>query len=54
VIWGENDRLFPVEYGVSSASQIPNAEFLKIKDAGHLPLMDRADTFNEAVVDFLN
>ncbi|QEW06623.1 alpha/beta fold hydrolase [Nitrincola iocasae] len=54
VIWGESDRLFPVEYGVSSTSEIANAKFLKIKDAGHLPLMDQTDTFNEAVVDFLN
>lgn len=54
VIWGENDRLFPVEYGVSSASQIPNAEFLRIKNAGHLPLMDQTHIFNKSVVDFLN
>lgn len=54
VIWGENDRLFSVEYGVSSASEIPNAEFLRIKNAGHLPLMDQAYTFNRSVLDFLN
>ncbi len=54
VIWGENDRLFPVEYGESSASEIPNAEFLRIKNAGHLPLMDQTNTFNRSVLDFLN
>lgn len=53
VIWGENDRLFPVEYGISSASEIPNAEFLGIKNAGHLPLMDQPYVFNRSVLDFL-
>ena len=54
VIWGENDRLFPVDYGDRAASQIPNAEFLVIKNAGHLPLMDQTNTFNRSVLDFLN
>ncbi len=54
VIWGGNDRLFPVDYGEHSASQIPNAEFLVIKNAGHLPLMDQTYTFNRSVLDFLN
>jgi pimeloyl-ACP methyl ester carboxylesterase len=54
VIWGENDRLFPIEYGESSAAQIPRAEFLRIKDAGHLPLMDQTHTFNISVIDFLS
>lgn len=54
VIWGENDRLFPVDYGERSASQIPNAEFLVIKNAGHLLLMDQTNTFNRSVLGFLN
>ncbi|WP_136066007.1 alpha/beta fold hydrolase [Modicisalibacter radicis] len=54
VIWGENDRLFPIEYGQNSAAQIPNAEFLSIKDAGHLPLMDQTHIFNKSVIDFLS
>ncbi|MFM2485186.1 alpha/beta fold hydrolase [Celerinatantimonas yamalensis] len=54
VIWGENDRLFPVAYGVNAAAIIPNAVLCKIKDAGHLPLMDQPEIFNKAVIDFLN
>ncbi len=54
VIWGENDRLFPIEYGRSSAAQLPNAEFLSINDAGHLPLMDQTHIFNKSVLDFLS
>ncbi|MEG3768830.1 alpha/beta hydrolase [Alteromonas sp. 14N.309.X.WAT.G.H12] len=54
VIWGQNDRFFPIEYGEISAAKIPNAEFLRIKDAGHLPLMDQTHTFNKSVLDFLS
>lgn len=54
VIWGENDRLFPVEYGINSASVIPNVEFLSIKNAGHLSFMDQPYIFNKSVMDFLN
>lgn len=54
VIWGENDRLFPVEYGANAAAAMPNAIFLKIRHAGHLPLIDQPDIFNKAVGNFLN
>jgi pimeloyl-ACP methyl ester carboxylesterase len=53
VIWGENDRLFPIETVVNTVSMIPNAELCKIQEAGHLPLMDQPDLFNKALVDFL-
>lgn len=53
VVWGENDRLFPIKYGKNATAEIPNAEFLSIKDAGHLPLMDQTKIFNKSVLDFL-
>jgi pimeloyl-ACP methyl ester carboxylesterase len=54
IIWGKDDRLFPVEYGERAAKIIPNAKFHLIKDAGHLPLMDQPEIFNKILVDFLN
>jgi len=53
VIWGENDRLFPVKYGAKAVKTMPNAKLLSIKNAGHLPLMDQPAVFNQAVADFL-
>lgn len=53
VIWGENDQLFPLEHCVNSVALMPNATLCRIKDAGHLPLMDQPTTFNKAVVAFL-
>jgi 4,5:9,10-diseco-3-hydroxy-5,9,17-trioxoandrosta-1(10),2-diene-4-oate hydrolase len=53
VVWGENDRLFPIRFGKSATAEIPNAEFLSIKNAGHLPLMDQTQIFNKSVLNFL-
>jgi 4,5:9,10-diseco-3-hydroxy-5,9,17-trioxoandrosta-1(10),2-diene-4-oate hydrolase len=53
IIWGEQDRLFPIEQVRGAAAAIPNATFRTIKQAGHLPLMDKTDVFNELLVSFL-
>ncbi|ODC02613.1 alpha/beta hydrolase [Terasakiispira papahanaumokuakeensis] len=53
VVWGENDRLFPFEYGAKAAAIMPDATLCCIKDAGHLPLMDQPAVFNQAVINFL-
>lgn len=41
VIWGEQDRLFPVEYGRRLAGLIPAARFSVIPACGHLPQVER-------------
>lgn len=53
IIWGENDKLFSVEYGEATAKIIPNAKLHLIQDAGHLPLIDQTEIFNEILIDFL-
>ena len=54
IIWGENDRLFSIEQVADSSAAIPNATFHQISQAGHLPLMDQPEIFNEKLVRFLN
>jgi 4,5:9,10-diseco-3-hydroxy-5,9,17-trioxoandrosta-1(10),2-diene-4-oate hydrolase len=54
IIWGKEDRLFSVEYGERAAKVIPNATFRVIENAGHLPLMDQPEIFNNNLLDFLN
>jgi 4,5:9,10-diseco-3-hydroxy-5,9,17-trioxoandrosta-1(10),2-diene-4-oate hydrolase len=54
IVWGENDRLFSVEQVADASAAIPNATFRKIGQAGHLPLMDQSEKFNEMLVSFLN
>jgi len=53
IIWGKDDKLFPVEYGEAAAKIIPNAKLHLIQDAGHLPLMDQPEIFNKTLDDFL-
>ena len=53
IIWGKDDKLFPVEYGEAAAKIIPNAKLHVIEDAGHLPLMDQPEIFNTILDDFL-
>lgn len=53
IIWGEDDRFFPVAYGESAAHLIPNAIFKKIQNAGHLPLIDQPQSFNKTLINFL-
>lgn len=53
IVWGENDQLFPVGYGEAAAKVIPNARFSRIQNAGHLPLMDQPEVFNNTLLGFL-
>lgn len=51
VVWGDQDRLFPVEYGRKLAGLIPGARFTVIEDCGHLPQIERPDRLAELVRD---
>jgi 4,5:9,10-diseco-3-hydroxy-5,9,17-trioxoandrosta-1(10),2-diene-4-oate hydrolase len=53
VLWGENDRLFPIEVAAKAVAVMPDAKLLRIKDAGHLSMMDQPAVFNRAVLNFL-
>jgi pimeloyl-ACP methyl ester carboxylesterase len=52
VIWGEADRMIPVEHGRTYAKAIPGARFLLIAEAGHLPQLETPDQLLAAVRDF--
>jgi pimeloyl-ACP methyl ester carboxylesterase len=53
IIWGEYDRLLPLEIGSRLRERLPAAQFQLIKGAGHNPMWDRPQEFNRAVLDFL-
>ena len=52
VVWGEADRMIPVEHGQAYARAIPGARFLLIPEAGHLPQLETPDGLLAAVWDF--
>ena len=53
VVWGENDRLCPVDYAHKYARLIPGAKVAIIPECGHLPPLEKPDEFHEAVTGFL-
>ena len=53
VITGDNDRIIPKEESQRIARKIPKAEFVVIRNCGHLPHEERPEDFIEAVNGFL-
>lgn len=54
LVWGERDRVFPLdEYGKPLKETLPRARLLIVKQAGHAAYLDKPDEFNEILVDFL-
>ena len=53
VIWGEFDRIQPIEIGRHIAAQLPNAVFRAIANAGHLPQIEQAADFYAQISPFL-
>jgi pimeloyl-ACP methyl ester carboxylesterase len=53
IVWGEYDKLMPIEHGRRLAQLLPDARCEVIKGAGHNPMWDRPAAFNQVVLDFL-
>ncbi len=54
VLWGKEDRLLPPSEGMRLASEIRNARFVALPDAGHLPQEEVSAEFSRAVAGFLD
>ncbi|MCU0551827.1 MAG: alpha/beta fold hydrolase, partial [Leptolyngbya sp. Prado105] len=53
IVWGKQDRAFPVSHAEVAAHGIPDAELQLFDQCGHLPYLEYADEFNRAVLEFL-
>ena len=53
VLWGEQDRLFPVEQLESLRQTCPLVEIHTFPDVGHWPYAEVPDGFNATLIDFL-
>jgi pimeloyl-ACP methyl ester carboxylesterase len=41
LVWGERDRVLPFKhYGLAMLERLPGAEFIRLADAGHVPMSD--------------
>ena len=52
VMWGDNDKMIPVQYA-KEFREIPGSELVVIKDCGHTPYVEKPMTFNRLVLKFL-
>jgi pimeloyl-ACP methyl ester carboxylesterase len=53
IIAGEADRMTPLKHATFMAEQIPQARLCVVPEAGHMVMLEAADTVTQAVADFL-
>ena len=52
IIWGEQDRLLPIEFLETYKKLLPHARVAVVKNAGHLPHAEKAQEFCDLVLSF--
>jgi len=53
IIWGNRDRIIPVEHGRAGHAAIPHSHYVEIPDAGHWPQLDQPRLVSDALTDFI-
>ncbi len=53
VVWGEKDAIIPVKDADRFVELIEGARKIVMEDTGHIPMVERAPTFNATLQDFL-
>jgi pimeloyl-ACP methyl ester carboxylesterase len=53
IIWGEEDRILPVQFVDTYRKLMPRAQVAIVKNAGHLPHAEKPQEFCELVVRFI-
>ena len=54
LVWGKGDQVVPLAVGEEAAARLPGARLVAIGEAGHLPYLERAEEFNQVVLEFLD
>ena len=53
VVWGERDRVFPIEQAREAEARLPRGRLALLPDCGHLSPVECPDAFLAAVTEFL-
>jgi len=53
VLWGEEDRVFPIAVGEELHQTIKGSRFIRIPKAGHIPQWERPDLVNQELLTFI-
>ncbi len=54
IIWGDQDQLFPEAYGQNLKAKLPHAEYVVIKDCGHLPHVEKREELHQEILQFVS
>lgn len=54
VLWGRQDRILPFKQGLNALAKIPGAQLHVWDGAGHLPMLEKAASFNGVVLNWLD
>jgi pimeloyl-ACP methyl ester carboxylesterase len=52
LIWGTEDHTVPLKYS-DSIKAVLQVHFLEVKDAGHLPYLEKPEIVNKEILEFL-
>lgn len=53
VLWGEEDRVFPIAVGEELHQTIKGSQFVRVPKAGHIPQWERPDLVNQELITFI-
>jgi pimeloyl-ACP methyl ester carboxylesterase len=53
VVWGDDDKIMPPACAALWRERLPDARLVMVKDCGHLPHIEQAESTARAVIDFL-
>lgn len=53
ILWGEEDRVFPISVGEELHRTINGSQFVRIPEAGHIPQWEQPAIANQAMVEFI-
>lgn len=54
IVWGESDRIIPVEHAHRANAMLPGSRLEILDDAGHFPFNDHPDRFVDLMRDFID
>ncbi|HSL06187.1 MAG TPA: alpha/beta hydrolase [Nitrospiraceae bacterium] len=53
LLWGEEDRVFPIGVGEELHRTIKGSQFIRVPKAGHIPQWERPDVVNQELITFI-
>ena len=54
ILGGQHDQLTPPRFHRELADEIPNARLVTVRHAAHLVMVESAERFNSAILEFLD